>query len=98
MKRLFALGSVLLTLATWLSFALLASPLSNAIAHRWGPQIVRAGDGKFSDAAVFLQHRFYEAALLLTSVADNSACSATDARMRGAACYIALATRKAGST
>ena len=66
MKRLFAIGSVLLTLATWLAYALLARPLSNAIAHRWGPQIVRAGDGKFSDAAVFLQHRFYEGALLLT--------------------------------
>ena len=66
MKRFFALGSLVLTVATWLGYALLARPLSVGIAHRWGPEIVRKGDGKFSDAAVFLQHRFYEGALLLT--------------------------------
>jgi hypothetical protein len=66
MKRFFALGCLLLTLATWLAYALLARPLSVGLAHRWGPEIVRKGDGKFSDAAVFLQHRAYEGALLLT--------------------------------
>jgi hypothetical protein len=55
-----------LTLATWLACALLARPLSVRVAHRWGAEIVRKGDGKFSDAAVFLQHRVYESALLLT--------------------------------
>jgi hypothetical protein len=66
MKRFFALGSLVLTVAAWVGYALLARPLSVGIAHRWGPQIVRKGDGKFCDAAVFLQHRFYEGVLLLT--------------------------------
>jgi len=66
MKRSFALGSLVLTVAAWVGCALLARPLSVGIAHRWGPEIVRKGDGKFSDAAVFLQHRVYEGALLLT--------------------------------
>jgi hypothetical protein len=66
MKRSFALGSLVLTVAAWVGCALLARPLSIGIAHRWGPEIVRKGDGKFSDAAVFLQHRMYEGALLLT--------------------------------
>jgi hypothetical protein len=66
MKRLLALGCLLLTSTAWLGYALLARPLSVGIAHRWGAEIVRKGDGKFSDAAVFLQHRIYESALLLT--------------------------------
>ena len=66
MKRSFALGCLLLTLVTWLACALLARPVSVEIAHRWGSAIVRAGDGKISDAAVFLQHRIYESAWLLT--------------------------------
>ena len=66
MKRSFALACLLVTLATWLACAVLARPLSAGIAHRWGQAMVRAGDGKFSDAAVFLQHRIYEGAVLLT--------------------------------
>jgi hypothetical protein len=51
---------------TWLAYALLAAPLAGQIARRWGPRLVQAGDGKFADASVFLQHRFWEAAWLLS--------------------------------
>lgn len=50
----------------WVGYAILARPCSVWIAAHWGSQIVRLGDGKFTDAADFLQHRFYEVAWLAT--------------------------------
>lgn len=50
----------------WLAYATMARAASLWITRHWGEKILRLGDGKFSDVAGFLQHRFYEAAWLLT--------------------------------
>ena len=44
-----------------------AHPVSALLANHWGEAILRSGDGKFSDATVFLQHRISEAGLLLAT-------------------------------
>lgn len=66
MKRAFMLAAPGMALLAWLAYAVAGHRLALWIARRWGPQIVRAGDGKFSDAALFVQHRFYEGAWLLS--------------------------------
>lgn len=67
MKRIFIIVSLLVTAVAWLVHALLGNVLAGWIAQKWGPQLLRMGDGKFSDVAVFLDHRFFEASLLLTA-------------------------------
>jgi hypothetical protein len=68
MKRSGALtiGSITWLSVTWLAYLMLARPLSLFLARRWSLKILQAGDGAFSDAAVFLHQRFFEAAWLLT--------------------------------
>jgi hypothetical protein len=65
-KRYLTIGFLLAPLVVWLTCEVLARPISVRIAQRWGLKIVHAGDGKFSDAAIFLQHRFIEGAWLVT--------------------------------
>src|SRR5579883_1295944 len=66
MKRLLLIGSLVAPVVVWSSYWALAKRISAFASQRWGERILRAGDGKFSDVAVFLQHRFYEAAWLIT--------------------------------
>lgn len=66
MRRRFTLFCLLAAVTGWIGYGILARPFSLWIAARWGPKILRLGDGKFTDAAAFLQHRFYEAAWLVT--------------------------------
>jgi hypothetical protein len=65
MKRLFAFMSLLRVIG-WAGYLLFAGPLARLLTARWGAKIVQAGDGKISDPALFLQHRFFEGAYLLT--------------------------------
>ncbi len=74
-KRYLAIGFLLVPLLAWLSCAVFARPISVRIAQRWGPRIIGAGDGKFSDAAIFLQHRFIEGAWLATLLAGLTVLS-----------------------
>lgn len=66
MKRSFFIVCLVIAVVTWLAYFLLAHPVAGRIASKWGPQIVRAGDGKFADPVVFLERRFFEAAWLTT--------------------------------
>jgi hypothetical protein len=66
MKARAFIAFLLAPLIGWAAYALLAHRVAILFSQRWGQRLVRAGDGKFSDAAVFLQHRFYEGAWLLT--------------------------------
>lgn len=66
MKRPLALGSLISLCLVWLAYASAGHPLAAWIGHKWGPRIVRAGDGTFFDPVVFLQNRFHEACWLLT--------------------------------
>ena len=65
MKR-FSLAGLLVLLAVWVAYAALGHTAAARIAHKWGAQMIRAGDGKFTDPAVFLQQRFLECAWLAT--------------------------------
>lgn len=64
-RRPLAITALLATFVAAVSCVIFARPLSVKIAQRWGPAIVRAGDGKFSDASIFVQHRINEGAWLL---------------------------------
>lgn len=66
MKRALAILSVVLVGAGWLAYWGLGHMVARRVAERWGARMVQAGDGKFSDAALFLQNRFFEGAWLLT--------------------------------
>src|ERR1051326_363136 len=63
MKKRWLLILLILTAAITSEFW--ARPCWVRIAQRWGAKILQAGDGKFSDAAIFLQHRIIEGAELL---------------------------------
>lgn len=65
-KNRLVLGFLLILLVVTVTCRFWAKPFSAQIARRCGPALVRAGDGKFSDPAIFLQHRFTESAELLT--------------------------------
>jgi hypothetical protein len=65
-KRFFTIGFLASPIAAWFGYALLAHPVSALLAAKWGSSLLAAGDGKFTDATVFLEHRFCDAALLLS--------------------------------
>ena len=44
-------------LAAWIGYAVVGAGLARLVAHRFGGLVLRIGQGKFSDVAVFLQHR-----------------------------------------
>lgn len=69
MKRLLIVAGLASSLLAWIGYALLSRPLAAWMAHQWGAQLLHAGDGKFTDAAVFLQNRFREGAWLVTWLA-----------------------------
>ena len=66
MKRRLAIGCLVLPVIAWLVYTLAGRALAAWMAQRWGALLLRAGDGKFTDAALFVQHRLFEATWLLT--------------------------------
>jgi hypothetical protein len=64
-RRLFfwAWGLVLLG---WLGYGLLGNKLSQMLAARFGSALLRFGQGKFTDATVFVQHRWLDLLWLAT--------------------------------
>jgi hypothetical protein len=66
MKRSFLVAGAGLVGLAWISYALLGNLVAIQIASRWGAELLHLGDGKFSDPAVFVQHRLFEAVWLLT--------------------------------
>jgi hypothetical protein len=67
MRRTFVFVSLALSAIAWLAYALLGHSLAGWIGRKWGSQMLRMGDGKFSDATAFMEHRFFDAALLFTT-------------------------------
>ena len=53
-------------LASWLAYALAGQPISRAVAGRFGGAILRLGQGKIDDPALFIQYRLREALWLAT--------------------------------
>ncbi len=67
MNRIFRTVCVGLPLAAWAGYLALGHSLAFWVAGKWGPKIVAAGDGKFSDAGTFIQARLFEGAWLMTA-------------------------------
>jgi hypothetical protein len=66
MRRVVTFIYLLVPLMAWVTYALLAQKLSLWLANQWGAQLLRLGDGKFSDVASFIHHRCYEGTWLIT--------------------------------
>jgi hypothetical protein len=69
MKRFQFLLVALLLASGWLADALVGPRVAQWLAARCGAALLRMGQGKFTDAALFIQHRLHEAIWLTTLVA-----------------------------
>jgi hypothetical protein len=64
--RRILLTAALVCLGGWLIYLLAGRAISAELARRFGETILRLGQGKFSDASSFLDHRLFEVLWLLT--------------------------------
>lgn len=52
--------------AMWLAYFILGGWITDTLADRFGQAVLRASEGKYTDAAVFIRHRLCDAGVLLT--------------------------------